>query len=134
MGAYWKKYGQVEAVVYPCLLVNYMNATYRFSFYKNLFRNLGLIQYTGGYADTSFQQTEYNIKVRVTAGHQITVDALNDNYLYRVYVDTSTESEAGKIVNCGKNGVFGKESSAVCYAWFVREKGYAGLPQVDWIA
>lgn len=36
-------------------------------------------------------------------------------------------------VNCGKNGVFGKESSAVCYAWFVWEKGYAGLPQVDWI-
>lgn len=37
-------------------------------------------------------------------------------------------------VNCGKNGVFGKESSAVCYAWFVWEKGYKGLPQVDWIA
>lgn len=36
-------------------------------------------------------------------------------------------------VNCGKNGVFGKESSAVCYAWFVWEKGYTGLPQVDWI-
>ena len=37
-------------------------------------------------------------------------------------------------VNCGKNGVFSKESSAVCYAWFVWEKGYKGLPQVDWIA
>lgn len=37
-------------------------------------------------------------------------------------------------VNCGKNGVFGKESSAVCYAWFVWEKGYSGLPRVDWIA
>ena len=37
-------------------------------------------------------------------------------------------------VNCGKNGVFGKESSAVCYAWFVWEKGYKGLPRVDWIA
>lgn len=37
-------------------------------------------------------------------------------------------------VNCGKNGIFGKESSAVCYAWFVWEKGYKGLPQVDWIA
>lgn len=36
-------------------------------------------------------------------------------------------------VNCGKNGIFGKESSAVCYAWFVWEKGYTGLPQVDWI-
>lgn len=37
-------------------------------------------------------------------------------------------------VNCGKNGIFGKESSAVCYAWFVWEKGYKGLPQVDWIS
>lgn len=37
-------------------------------------------------------------------------------------------------VNCGKNGVFGKESSAVCYAWFIWEKGYQGLPQVDWIS
>ena len=26
-------------------------------------------------------------------------------------------------VNCGKNGVFGKESSAVCYCWFVWGKG-----------
>lgn len=37
-------------------------------------------------------------------------------------------------VNCGKNGVFGKDSSAVCYAWFIWVKGYKGLPQVDWIA
>ena len=37
-------------------------------------------------------------------------------------------------VNCGKNGVFSKEPSAVCYAWFIWEKGYKGLPQVDWIA
>ena len=37
-------------------------------------------------------------------------------------------------VNCGKNGIFGKESSAVCYAWFVWKKGYKGLPRVDWIS
>jgi len=37
-------------------------------------------------------------------------------------------------VNCGKNGVFSGESSAVCYAWFVWEKGYQGLPEIDWIA
>ena len=37
-------------------------------------------------------------------------------------------------VNCGKNGVFGKESSAVCYCWFVWEKGYQDKPIVDWIA
>ena len=36
-------------------------------------------------------------------------------------------------VNCGKNGVFGKESSAVCYAWFIWKKGYKGLPSIDWI-
>jgi len=34
-------------------------------------------------------------------------------------------------VNCGKNGVFSGESSAVCYAWFVWEKGYQGLPEID---
>ena len=27
----------------------------------------------------------------------------------------------------------GKESSAVCYCWFVWEKGYKGKPTVDWI-
>lgn len=37
-------------------------------------------------------------------------------------------------VSCGKNGVFSKDGSAVCYAWFVWEKGYTGLPRVDWIA
>lgn len=36
-------------------------------------------------------------------------------------------------VNCGKNGVFGKDSSAVCYCWFVWEKGFKGKPTVDWI-
>lgn len=36
-------------------------------------------------------------------------------------------------VNCGKNGVFGKESSAVCYCWFVWEKGFKGKPMIDWI-
>lgn len=36
-------------------------------------------------------------------------------------------------VNCGKNGVFGKESSAVCYCWFIWEKGFTGKPTVDWI-
>lgn len=36
-------------------------------------------------------------------------------------------------VNCGKNGVFGKESSAVCYAWFVWEKGFKGYPTIKWI-
>lgn len=37
-------------------------------------------------------------------------------------------------INCGKNGVFGSDSSAVCYAWFVWERGYNGLPEIDWIS
>lgn len=37
-------------------------------------------------------------------------------------------------VNCAKNGDFEKsKSSAVCYAWFVWEKGFDGLPSIDWI-
>lgn len=40
-----------------------------------------------------------------------------------------------KRVNCAKNGNEKEfnESSAVCYAWFVWEKGYTGLPVIDWI-
>lgn len=37
-------------------------------------------------------------------------------------------------LNCAKNGDFDKyESSAVCYAWFVWEKGFSGKPQIEWI-
>lgn len=36
-------------------------------------------------------------------------------------------------VSCGRNGTFSKEGGAVCYAWFIWEKGYKGLPQIDWI-
>ena len=40
-----------------------------------------------------------------------------------------------KRVNCAKNGNEKEflQSSAVCYAWFIWEKGYKGLPEVDWI-
>lgn len=40
-----------------------------------------------------------------------------------------------KRVNCAKNGNEKEfnESSAVCYAWFIWEKGYKGLPELDWI-
>lgn len=37
-----------------------------------------------------------------------------------------------KRIQCAKNGEF-KGSSAVCYAWFVWEKGYRGKPQIDWL-
>lgn len=37
-----------------------------------------------------------------------------------------------KRMRCGKNGEF-KDSSAVCYAWFIWEKGYVGDPLLKWI-
>mgnify|MGYP000031036643 FL=1 len=37
-------------------------------------------------------------------------------------------------LKCAKNGEFEKyPSSAVAYAWFILEKGYAGKPEIDWI-
>lgn len=35
-------------------------------------------------------------------------------------------------IQCAKNGEF-KGSSAVCYAWFVWEKGFSGKPTIDWL-
>lgn len=37
-------------------------------------------------------------------------------------------------VDCWKNGIKPeKPSKAVCYAWFVWEKGFSGNPQIEWI-
>lgn len=37
-------------------------------------------------------------------------------------------------VDCWKNGIKPqKPQKAVCYAWFIWEKGYTGLPRIDWI-
>lgn len=54
--------------------------------------------------------------------------ALFDKYPpKKVYVFSSR-------VNCAKNGEFEKyKSSAVCYAWFVWEKGFKGSPTIDWL-
>ena len=38
-----------------------------------------------------------------------------------------------KRVACGKNGKFDSGSSAVCYAWFVWEKGWKGDTTLKWI-
>lgn len=38
-----------------------------------------------------------------------------------------------KRVNCALNGDFTNAHSAVCYAWFVWEKGYTGDPAIRWI-
>lgn len=41
---------------------------------------------------------------------------------------------ASSRLNCAKNGDFDKyTSSAVCYAWFIFEKGYKGKSVVEWI-
>lgn len=38
-------------------------------------------------------------------------------------------------VPCARNGEFNKEGKgkAVCYAWFIWEKGYEGKPEIGWI-
>lgn len=37
-------------------------------------------------------------------------------------------------IDCWKNGIKpDKPSKAVCYAWFVWEKGYSGSPEISWI-
>lgn len=37
-------------------------------------------------------------------------------------------------IDCAKNGDFsGKPSKAVCYAWYVWEKGYKDAPRIKWI-
>lgn len=37
-----------------------------------------------------------------------------------------------KRIQCAKNGIF-EGSSAVCYAWFIWEKGFKGDPAIKWI-
>lgn len=50
-----------------------------------------------------------------------------ENPLKKIYV-------ASKRLNCAKDGNFDKyKSSAVCYAWFVWQKGFKGSLQIDWI-
>lgn len=43
-----------------------------------------------------------------------------------IYVFTSR-------IMCGKGGVFTGESGAVCYAWYIWEKGFNGDPVIKWI-
>jgi len=41
---------------------------------------------------------------------------------------------ARKRLVCARNGMFDDfKSSAVCYAWFIWEKGYKGKPTIDWL-
>lgn len=43
----------------------------------------------------------------------------------RVWVSSSR-------LNCGRNGIVKNTTSAVCYAWFVWQKGYKGHPEIRW--
>lgn len=53
--------------------------------------------------------------------------ALFDKYPpKRVYVSSAR-------LQCGKNGIFDKEHSAVAYIWVVWEKGYTGKTTLCWI-
>lgn len=36
-------------------------------------------------------------------------------------------------VNCWEGGVPPTTSSAICYAWYIWQKGYIGQPRIDWI-
>lgn len=36
-------------------------------------------------------------------------------------------------IACAKNGEFTDETGAVCYAWFIWEKGFSGDPIIKWI-
>lgn len=36
-------------------------------------------------------------------------------------------------ISCAKNGDFTTAANAVCYAWFVWEKGFKGNPTIKWI-
>lgn len=43
----------------------------------------------------------------------------------RVWVSSSR-------LNCGRNGIVKNTTSAVCYAWFVWQKGFKGHPEIRW--
>lgn len=36
-------------------------------------------------------------------------------------------------IRCLTNGEESKSSSAICFCWFIFQKGFRGLPQVDWL-
>ena len=36
-------------------------------------------------------------------------------------------------IKCLANGVDNGSSSAICFCWYIFEKGYDGMPMIDWI-
>ena len=38
-----------------------------------------------------------------------------------------------KRLNINKNGIGTKNSTMICFAWFVWDKNYAGKPEIDWV-
>ena len=54
-------------------------------------------------------------------------ELFNNGKLKHVWVHVNRQA-------CGKNGgTFKNGSSATCYAWFIWDNTYNGLPQIDWI-
>jgi hypothetical protein len=57
---------------------------------------------------------------------------------YKRYMDIYSKYPPKKVyvcvkrINCGKNGKF-EGTSAVCYAWFIWEKGFIGATELEWI-
>lgn len=50
----------------------------------------------------------------------------NENPPIRIHVSSSR-------INCELNGIYDKnKQSAVCYAWFVWQKGFKGYPELHW--
>lgn len=51
----------------------------------------------------------------------------NNHKLKHIWVHSNRQA-------CGKNGgVFKNGNSATCYAWYIWDKQYDGLPEIDWI-
>lgn len=64
------------------------------------------------------------------------IQFLEDQERYKFFKENPPKKiyVASKRLNCAKDGDFDKyKSSAVCYAWFVWEKGFKGNPEIDWI-
>lgn len=68
------------------------------------------------------------LKIQFLEGAKRFKELYKDNSLKQVLVYSSR-------IGTAKNADFDKyKSTAMCHAWFVWEKGYKGLPTIDWLA
>lgn len=68
------------------------------------------------------------LKIQTLEGANRYLKIYKENPPIRVYVFV-------RRLNCAKNGDFTTyaTNSAICYAWFVWQKGYKGKPFIDWL-